>query len=178
MAVLTTIRHPNIVRVYACLTDMVEEAGALPRPQHPEHTYTAFCWIQCSKPSVCSVLVTHMPAQQVYDQSNLFTLCITHALWYVSTTKSLLLLIQSAAAPDAPPSPDGVNRKFRPVRAGGQAAEGLSSLCNIVVMEVCDRGNLRQAMRKGLLHKRTANKGLVVDMRLLVTVSCLFCLRM
>lgn len=38
-------------------------------------------------------------------------------------------------------------------------------------MEVCDKGNLRQTMRKGLLHKRTANKGLVVDMRLLVTVS-------
>ncbi len=27
MAVLTTLSHPNIVRVYACLTDMVEEAG-------------------------------------------------------------------------------------------------------------------------------------------------------
>jgi hypothetical protein len=37
--------------------------------------------------------------------------------------------------------------------------------------QVCDKGNLRQAMRRGLLHKRTANKGLVVDMRLLVTVS-------
>jgi hypothetical protein len=36
---------------------------------------------------------------------------------------------------------------------------------------VCDKGNLRQAMRRGLLHKRTANKGLVVDMRLLVTVT-------
>jgi hypothetical protein len=35
---------------------------------------------------------------------------------------------------------------------------------------VCDKGNLRQAMRRGLLHKRTASKGLVVDMRLLVTV--------
>lgn len=29
MAVLTTIRHPNVVRVFACLTDMVEEAGGL-----------------------------------------------------------------------------------------------------------------------------------------------------
>jgi hypothetical protein len=27
MAVLTTIRHPNVVRVYAVYTDMVEEAG-------------------------------------------------------------------------------------------------------------------------------------------------------
>jgi hypothetical protein len=27
MAVLTCIQHPNIVRVYACLTDLVEEAG-------------------------------------------------------------------------------------------------------------------------------------------------------
>jgi hypothetical protein len=27
MAVLTSIQHPNIVRVYACLTDLVEEAG-------------------------------------------------------------------------------------------------------------------------------------------------------
>ena len=29
MAVLTTIQHPNIVRVFACLTDLVEEAGGL-----------------------------------------------------------------------------------------------------------------------------------------------------
>lgn len=42
-------------------------------------------------------------------------------------------------------------------------------VCSIT--QVCDKGNLRQAMRRGLLHKRTANKGLVVDMRLLVTVS-------
>jgi hypothetical protein len=40
----------------------------------------------------------------------------------------------------------------------------------VVALQVCDKGNLRQAMRRGLLHKRTANKGLVVDMRLLVTV--------
>lgn len=45
----------------------------------------------------------------------------------------------------------------------------LPSLC--FSAQVCDKGNLRQAMRRGLLHKRTANKGLVVDMRLLVTVS-------
>ena len=30
MAVLNTVHHPNIVSVYACLTDMVEVAGALP----------------------------------------------------------------------------------------------------------------------------------------------------
>lgn len=29
MAVLTCIQHPNIVRVYACLTDLVEEAGGV-----------------------------------------------------------------------------------------------------------------------------------------------------
>lgn len=40
----------------------------------------------------------------------------------------------------------------------------------LLLRQVCDKGNLRQAMRRGLLHKRTANKGLVVDMRLLVTV--------
>lgn len=27
MAVLTSIQHPNMVRVYACLTDLLEEAG-------------------------------------------------------------------------------------------------------------------------------------------------------
>ena len=27
MAVLSTVNHPNIVQVYACLTDMVEMAG-------------------------------------------------------------------------------------------------------------------------------------------------------
>eukprot|EP00879_Flechtneria_rotunda_P010551 GHRR01011031.1.p1 GENE.GHRR01011031.1~~GHRR01011031.1.p1 ORF type:complete len:686 (+),score=203.86 GHRR01011031.1:176-2233(+) len=35
MAVLTTIRHPNIVRVYACLTDMVEEGGRVDKSQMP-----------------------------------------------------------------------------------------------------------------------------------------------
>lgn len=29
MAVLTSIQHPNIVRVFACLTDLVEEAGRM-----------------------------------------------------------------------------------------------------------------------------------------------------
>ncbi|WIA40005.1 hypothetical protein OEZ86_013431 [Tetradesmus obliquus] len=128
MAVLTTIRHLNVVRVYAVYTDMVEEA-----------------------------------------------------------------------VPGGPPGPDNVKRRFRPAWDGSiPLVTGCSSLCNIVVMEVCDKGNLRQAMwllnmthilavllllrqvcdkgnlrqamRRGLLHKRTANKGLVVDMRLLVTV--------
>jgi hypothetical protein len=27
MAVLNTVSHPNIIRVYACLTDMVEHGG-------------------------------------------------------------------------------------------------------------------------------------------------------
>ncbi|KAF6260015.1 kinase-like domain-containing protein [Scenedesmus sp. NREL 46B-D3] len=100
MAVLNTIRHPNVVRVYAVYTDMVEEA-----------------------------------------------------------------------VPGALPGPDNANRRFRPAWDGSiPLVTGCSSLCNIVVMEVCDKGNLRQSMRRGLLHKRTANKGLVVDMRLLVTV--------
>lgn len=34
MAVLTSVQHPNIVRVYACLTDLVEEAGE--RSRHTE----------------------------------------------------------------------------------------------------------------------------------------------
>jgi hypothetical protein len=28
MAVLTTVSHPNIIQVYNCFTDMVEDAGA------------------------------------------------------------------------------------------------------------------------------------------------------
>jgi ABC-type uncharacterized transport system substrate-binding protein len=27
MAVLTTVSHPNIIQVYSCFTDMVEDAG-------------------------------------------------------------------------------------------------------------------------------------------------------
>jgi hypothetical protein len=30
MAVLTTVSHPNIIQVYSCFTDMVEDAGGDP----------------------------------------------------------------------------------------------------------------------------------------------------
>jgi hypothetical protein len=40
MAVLTTVSHPNIIQVYNCFTDMVEDAGEpgaffVPRGVHP-----------------------------------------------------------------------------------------------------------------------------------------------
>lgn len=30
MAVLTSVSHPNIIQVYNCFTNMLEEAGVLP----------------------------------------------------------------------------------------------------------------------------------------------------
>jgi hypothetical protein len=36
MAVLSSVQHPNIVQVFACLTDMVKTTGApRPQPQQP-----------------------------------------------------------------------------------------------------------------------------------------------
>lgn len=36
MATMATISHPNIVRVYSCLTDMVEETGIVPLLQQQQ----------------------------------------------------------------------------------------------------------------------------------------------
>jgi hypothetical protein len=55
MAVLTTVSHPNIIQVYNCFTDMVEDAGAsqsellLSRDSQSAHTSKAgcnICWLQ------------------------------------------------------------------------------------------------------------------------------------
>lgn len=44
MAVLTTVSHPNIIQVYSCFTDMVEDAGAHSfQAQHPVCSACSHC---------------------------------------------------------------------------------------------------------------------------------------
>jgi len=43
MAVLTTVSHPNIIQVYNCFTDMVEDAGGWT----VQRWYTWFRWSLC-----------------------------------------------------------------------------------------------------------------------------------
>lgn len=42
--------------------------------------------------------------------------------------------------------------------------------CNLVVMECCDQGSLRQAMKRGVFHKRMANGSVAVDLIPIVQV--------
>lgn len=45
------------------------------------------------------------------------------------------------------------------------------AICNVMVMELCDLGNLRRALEKGLLHKPVVeSRRIVVDMELLLEV--------
>lgn len=42
--------------------------------------------------------------------------------------------------------------------------------CNIVVMEFCDRGSLRQALKRGVFHKRLGSTSVAVDLCAIVQV--------
>lgn len=88
MAILMSVRHPNIIQVYTCLTDMVEDVVLLPD---------------------CTV------KQQRY-------------------------------------------RKLMPQDAGTLAT------CNMLVMEFCEMGSMRQAMKRGVFHKRMSNNKVAVDL--------------
>jgi hypothetical protein len=60
MAVLTSIQHPNIVRVFACLTDLVEEAGRMLLGHVHAHVHVAAVdhnWRHRAKPVSCRVLL-------------------------------------------------------------------------------------------------------------------------
>jgi hypothetical protein len=45
-----------------------------------------------------------------------------------------------------------------------------TSTCNIMVMEYCDRGNLRQAIRKGVFHRLLIDQSIGIDMFLITQV--------
>ncbi len=60
-----------------------------------------------------------------------------------------------------------VNVKFRRL----QLEEDRSlATCNIVVMEYCDRGSLRQALKRGVFHKRIGSSSVAVDLCAIVSV--------
>jgi hypothetical protein len=43
--------------------------------------------------------------------------------------------------------------------------------CNIVVMEFCDKGSLRHAMKRGVFHKRLGSTSVAVDLCAIVQVG-------
>eukprot|EP00878_Enallax_costatus_P007727 GHUV01008088.1.p1 GENE.GHUV01008088.1~~GHUV01008088.1.p1 ORF type:complete len:865 (+),score=285.58 GHUV01008088.1:142-2736(+) len=98
MAVLTTVSHPNIIQVYNCFTDMVEDAGTTPNASQPEGR---------------------------------------------------------------------INVRFR--RLEPEEDRSLAT-CNIVVMEFCDKGSLRHAMKRGVFHKRLGSTSVAVDLCAIVQV--------
>jgi hypothetical protein len=74
------------------------------------------------------------------------------------------------------PTPSSI--RYRRLRAGECDDEFESvTTCNLIVMELCRMGNLRQALNKGLLHKQVAPGRLTVRMELLLLVSAVRVLR-
>jgi hypothetical protein len=61
----------------------------------------------------------------------------------------------------------GINVRFRRLRADENKS---LATCNILVMEYCDKGSLRQAMRQGLFHKQVNGCNLAVDLCAIVQV--------
>jgi hypothetical protein len=43
--------------------------------------------------------------------------------------------------------------------------------CSVMIMELCDKGNLRQAIRRGLCHKRLQGNFVAVDLSTVVQVG-------
>lgn len=65
---------------------------------------------------------------------------------------------------------------YRRLRAGEVDDEFESvTTCNLIVMELCRMGNLRQALNKGLLHKQVGPGRLTVRMELLLLVGSRVC---
>jgi hypothetical protein len=80
-------------------------------------------------------------------------------------TKTLVVGCREASAP----LPSSI--RYRRLRAGECGDEyGSVTTCNLIVMELCRMGNLRQALNKGLLHKQLSPGRLTVRMELLLLV--------
>ncbi|KAI8470520.1 MAG: kinase-like domain-containing protein [Monoraphidium minutum] len=110
MAVLSSVQHPNIVKTYACLTDMVEAA--------PDGGSTS-----ASIGSIGSAGSLARPARICY-------------------------------------------RRLAPEESPGDARD----LCNMIVMEYCDRGTLRATIDRGAFHARLPGGGLGVNLPALAGV--------
>jgi hypothetical protein len=64
--------------------------------------------------------------------------------------------------------PEGrINVRFR--RLEPEEDRSLAT-CNIVVMEYCDKGSLRHAMKRGVFHKRLGSTSVAVDLCAIVQV--------
>eukprot|EP00883_Tetradesmus_obliquus_P008561 jgi/Sobl393_1/19286/SZX66850.1 len=135
MAALSTLRHPNIVTCYACLTDMVQE-------QQPAAAASAALPQVTRRNSLAAVPVHR--TNSIIGSS--------------SSSSSALSRRFSAPIPmcwQPPPHQQGpLGIRFRQA-SESDLSGGASDSFNILVMERCDRGNLADAVRaEGLLHRR------------------------
>eukprot|EP00775_Hariotina_reticulata_P006073 gene6073-6312_t len=123
MAVMESLRHPNVVRVYAVLTDMLEVAG-------PSYSRGAPSSGGPSPPGAAGPVSPNV----------------------IRTVAPSLL-------------------KYRPVQP--EDDENVIT-CNIVIMEYCDRGNLRTALKTGLMHQLAhdaeGRPHVVPNLRVLLTI--------
>lgn len=101
MAVLSTVHHPNIVQVFACLTDMVE----------------------------------------------------------VADNDSVSFSSGGSGA---------IRPRYRKLLPGEE--ESAAAVCSIVVMEFCEHGTLRDAIKRGVFHRQMPGGMLGVDVRTVVEV--------
>jgi serine/threonine protein kinase len=145
MAALSTLRHPNVVTCYACLTDMVQE----------------------QQPAAAAAAAAAPDGQQRRN-----SLAVTPSITASSFIGSNIGRRDSAPIPMFRPQQQQglLGIRFRHASASDLSA-GCCDSFNILVMERCDRGNLADAVRaEGLLHRRGPDGVLRVSMGLLYTV--------
>lgn len=78
------------------------------------------------------------------------------------------LLSCAGTTPNAVQPEGRINVRFR--RLEPEEDRSLAT-CNIVVMEFCDKGSLRHAMKRGVFHKRLGSTSVAVDLCAIVQVG-------
>lgn len=108
----------------------------------------------------------------------------THVLFAVASIRShtkpsadtpplpLSLPSPLSPTPGSIPGPSNptsqISLRFRQLQPGEDTN---LATCSVMIMELCDRGNLRQAIRRGLCHKRLAGNSVAVDLTTVVQVG-------
>jgi hypothetical protein len=150
-----------------CFTDMVEDAGGVVRTSGDQDVNVKFRRLQVRE---------REPAQPWHGRRR----CSAVA---ASSPHGCAGAWQRAAAEQPPLAAVRTHARIRaaeqpqrrsPVTPAApllQPEEDSSlATCNIVVMEYCDRGSLRQALKRGVFHKRIGSSSVAVDLCAIVSV--------
>ncbi|KAI8475111.1 MAG: kinase-like domain-containing protein [Monoraphidium minutum] len=148
MAVLSMARHPNIVQLYAALTDMVQvsggadgqSSGLLPALSNVSRTESGGSADSCADTprAAAAAAAAGAPAGT------------------------------GGAAGHSGSLGGGLAARYRRLRPDED--EGEQAAHSLVVLEYCDRGTLRDAVAKGTFHRRMRDGGLGVDIGSLLSV--------